>query len=175
MPAVPTFRSLPSQHVSIGGAALLLQVAMMYWFSAILKDHPSWRSNGDALFLALSIDQFVKPFGRAMLAWPEMLRVLTLLTFWLEVVGPVAAFVTAWRGRFRMAAIIAFLGFHLVALNLTLELGLFPWVCAVGWLAFLPKNFWESVLPTVRQALRDFAFPGNPNPLPRLRERTESR
>lgn len=165
-------RSLPSQHVSIGGAALLLQMAMMYWFSAILKDHPSWRSNGDALFLALSIDQFVKPFGRAMLAWPEMLRVLTLLTFWLEVLGPIAAFVTAWRGRIRMAAILAFLGFHLIALNLTLELGLFPWVCAVGWLAFLPTRFWEVILPAVHGTLRDFFFPRTQTPLPQLRERS---
>ena len=165
-------RSLPSQHVSVGGAALLLQLAMMYWFAAMLKDHPSWRSNGDALFLALSIDQFVKPFGRAMLAWPEMLRVLTLLTFWLEVLGPIAAFATAWRGRIRMAAILAFLGFHVIALNLTLELGLFPWVCAVGWLAFLPKSFWEVILPAVHGTLRDFLFPRAPAPLPRLPERS---
>jgi hypothetical protein len=164
-------RSLASQHVSIGGAALLLQMAMMYWFSAILKDHPSWRSNGDALFLALSIDQFVKPFGRTLLAWPDLLRVLTLLTFWLEVLGPLAAFITAWHGRIRMAAIVAFLGFHLLALNLTLELGLFPWVCAVGWLAFLPKNFWDNIVPAVQQSLRDFAFSRTPAPLPRLRER----
>ena len=163
-------RLQPSQHVSVGGAALLLQLAMMYWFSAVLKDHPSWRSNGDALFLALSIDQFVKPFGRAMLAWPEMLRVLTLLTYWLEVIGPAVAFVTAWGDRFRLAAIAAFLGFHLVALNLTLELGLFPWVCAVGWLAFLPGSFWEKIVPAIQQALQELVRSRPPTPLPQLRD-----
>ena len=144
-----------NRHFSIGAAGLVLQVAFVYWFSALLKDHPAWRSEGSAIYLALSIDQFAKPLGHAMLAWPGLLKVLTLATFWLEVIGPLAAFLSAWQGRFRLAVIAVFLGFHLVALNLTMELGIFPWVCAVGWLAFLPTYFWDHFLPVVlRRAKR---------------------
>ncbi len=144
-----------NNHFSIGAAGLLLQLAFVYWFSALLKDHPAWRSEGSAIFLALSIDQFSKPLGHAMLAWPGLLKVLTLGTFWLEVVGPAAAFLSAWHGRFRLAVIAIFLGFHLVALNLTMELGIFPWVCAVGWMAFLPTYFWDRFLPAAsRRAKR---------------------
>jgi len=144
-------------HFSVGGAGLLLQMAFVYWFSAILKDHPAWRSEGSALFMALSIDQFAKPFGHALLAWPGLLKGLTLATFWLEVLGPLAAFLSARHGRLRIAVIAAFLGFHLLALNLTLELGMFPWVCAVGWLAFLPTFFWDKFLPAALHRARRFS------------------
>ena len=131
----------------------------------ILKTDASWRSEGSALFMALSVDQFTTPFGKSISHWPEsVLRFLTLATFWFEILGPIAAFVTAWKGRVRMAAIVAFILFHVVALNLTFRLGLFPWVCAVGWLAFLPSNFWDEWLPRMSKS---FQVPKLPNAVSR--------
>src|SRR5262249_24161587 len=43
----------------------------------------------------------------------------------------------------RLAVVVSFLLFHLVGLGLFLELGPYPWVCAVAWLALLPGAFWD--------------------------------
>jgi hypothetical protein len=131
--------------VSAGSAALVLQVGFVYWFSAALKSDPSWRSEGTAVYYALSIDQFATPLGHYLLGFPGLLRVLTFATLGLEAVGPALLFVPWQAGRVRLAVVASFLLFHLVGLRLCLELGPFPWVCAVAWLALLPGLFWDRI------------------------------
>jgi len=134
------------QIVSAGTVALLLQVCFIYWFSAILKTDPSWRVEGTAIWYALSIEQYVTPLGMSLLQFPLFLKVLTFATFYLEAFGPLFAFSPIWTGPLRMATIVAFMIFHLIGLNLTMELALFPYICAVGWFAFIPSWFWERLL-----------------------------
>ncbi len=44
-----------------------------------------------------------------------------------------------------MIAVILFVGFHLIGMQLLLRIGLFPWVCATAWLVFIPRFFWDVV------------------------------
>lgn len=138
----------PSSYhiVSAGTVALLLQVCFIYWFSALLKTDPSWHVEGTAIWYALSIEQYATPLGLHLLQYPELLKVLTFATFYLEAYGPFFAFSPIWTGPLRMLTIIAFLIFHLVGLNLTMELALFPYICAVAWIAFIPSWFWNHIL-----------------------------
>jgi hypothetical protein len=56
----------------------------------------------------------------------------------------------AWQVR--AVVVFAFIGFHAL-MALSLELGLFPAICSVAWLVFLPAPFWdwaEKRLRTVR-------------------------
>jgi hypothetical protein len=139
------------REVSAGSAALILQICFVYWFSAALKTDPAWRSEGTAVYYALSLDQFATPLGRYLLGFPELLRWLTFATLGLEAVGPALLFVPFYTARFRLAVVGSFLLFHLVGLRLCMELGPFPWVCAVAWLALLPGLFWDRVAGLVRR------------------------
>jgi hypothetical protein len=76
---------------SWASAGLLLQLCFMYLFSGLLKSHPSWRHDGTAVYLALSIDQFATPLGRALLPYHGLLIAGTFATLALEIGGPYAA------------------------------------------------------------------------------------
>ncbi len=138
--------SPPYQVVSVGTLALLLQVCFVYWFTALLKTDPSWSVDGTAIWYALSIEQYATPLGTQLLNYPHLLKFLTFATFYLEAFGPFFAFSPIWTAPLRMATVVAFWIFHLIGLNFTMELALFPYICAVGWLPFVPKWFWENVL-----------------------------
>lgn len=135
----------PRRALSAATVALVLQVCFLYWFSIAHKTSPDWRADGTAVYYALSYDLMAKPVGKALLAYPDLLWFLTHATFWLELVGPLLLFVPWLRWQVRLAVVAAFVGFHLVGLNLCLELGLFPYVCAAAWLALLPTAFWDRV------------------------------
>jgi hypothetical protein len=137
-------------EVSAGAAALVLQICFVYWFSAALKSDPSWRSEGTAVYYALSIDQMATPLGRSLLAYPGLLRALTFATLIIEAAGPALLFVPFQTARVRLAVVVGFLLFHLVGLRMCLELGPFPWVCAVAWLALVPGRFWDWFAARIR-------------------------
>jgi hypothetical protein len=132
-----------SLWLSAGTLALTLQICAVYWCTAAYKAHPAWTSTGNAIYLALNIDQMARPLGQALLKFPWLLRPLALGTVWFERLGPLLLFLPVRRGLFRTVAVLLFLGFH-AALGLSLQLGVFPFVCAAAWLAFLPGRFWEQ-------------------------------
>jgi hypothetical protein len=136
---------LPRAVCSPASAALLLQVALLYFFTGLLKDHPIWRSEGSAVWYALSLEEFSTEFGRHLLDYPSLLTFLTFATIGLELIGPFLPFVPFWNAGFRLIAVTMFVGFHL-GLLVSMRLGIFPYVCWVAWLPFLPGRFWDFVL-----------------------------
>ncbi len=68
------------RFLSLATAALFLQIAFMYWFTALLKSGPEWRVDGTALYYALSIDRFTTPIGNYLLQFPELLKMMTFGT-----------------------------------------------------------------------------------------------
>lgn len=134
----------PGRIFSGASAALLLQICFVYWFAAINKTGEPWR-DGSALFYVFHLDSLTKPFGRGLLEHPGLLSFLTRFTFWLECLGPLLAFVPFLTGFIRALIVLAFIGFHLGML-LCLNLGPFPYISIVGWLAFLPAGLWDRLL-----------------------------
>lgn len=134
----------PPVVVSAATLALLLQVAFVYMFSAILKDERLWLLEGSALYYALEIDLVTTDIGRSLLDFPTLLRLLSRGTFLLELFVGLLAFVPLRTARFRTAVVAVMIGFHL-ALAMCLHLGLFSYVCIVAWLAFLPTELWEAL------------------------------
>jgi hypothetical protein len=128
--------------VSAASLGLLLQVAMIYWFTAALKFGNEWTRDGTAVYFALNVDQFVKPAGLWLLQFPDLCRALTFGVWHLQILGPFLAFVpwrTAW---IRLAVVAAFWSLHL-GIALCLRLGPFPWVMITAWMVFLPACFWD--------------------------------
>lgn len=140
---------------SWGTAGLMLQLCFIYFFSATLKSHPSWRQDGTAVYLALSIDQFATQFGRALLPYHGPLKALTFGTLALEMAGPFFALLSYKSAALRMLTVCSFIAFH-VGLALCIELGIFPAVCIAGWLAFIPGSVWDRLTQGVRRAAPRF-------------------
>lgn len=130
---------------SVASLAVLLQTAFVYWFTAVLKWGNEWTRDGTAVYYALSVDQFVKTPGLWLLPHDDLCRWLTFGVWWLEVVGPFAAFFPWRMPWWRMAVVGAFWSLHL-GLVMCLRLGPFPWLMMVAWLPFLPAEFWDRVL-----------------------------
>lgn len=127
--------------LSVAGVAILLQVCLVYWFTATFKDHPMWWHR-DAAYFALNVDQLVTPFGMWVRQIEWLLPILTWTAFGLAVVAPLMVFCPVWTGTARMLVILAMIGTHL-ALAMSLRLGLLPYVAAVSWLVFIPSQWWN--------------------------------
>ena len=124
--------------------ALLLQVACIYWFTAILKYGNEWTRDGTALYYVFSADQFVRGLGRWLLGWPDVCRWLTLGTWWLEMLGPFIAFIPMRTPWWRLVVVAAMMSLHL-GIALCMSLGMFPWVMMLAWVPFLPSMFWDRL------------------------------
>lgn len=143
-------RSLNAAHsrvsmrfLSIATVGLFLQIAFMYWFTAILKSGPEWRVDGTALYYAMSYEQVVTPIGAYLSQFPELLKVLTFATIGLEAFGPFLLFCPIFTGPVRTAAVLAFMSLHL-GIWMTMDIGTFPWVSAFCMVCFLPGWFWSK-------------------------------
>mgnify|MGYP001014330523 CR=1 FL=1 len=127
--------------LSGAGAALLLQVAMMYVVTGFAKSGPLWAS-GDAVSYALHAPEYATSFGEYWLRHPSLLRAITHATLWMERLGWLLAFSPIANTTCRMLAITTFVGFHL-GLAACLSIGLFPLFSIVGWMAFIPSRVWD--------------------------------
>ena len=136
----PGAPSRPS-NLSAGTAAFVLQVCLVYWFTAALKSDPAWWHDGSALYYTLSIDYLTTDLGRLLLGFPALLNALSFFTVAFEAVGPALLFLPRRNGPVRTAVVFAFVLFHL-GMTLFLTLGTFPFVCAAMWSALLPAWFW---------------------------------
>lgn len=136
-------QEIPPERVFSGGsAALLLQVAFVYWFSVIFKWNPDWLQ-GNAVYYALQLDHFATPLGIWMRQFPYLLVVLSYATFFLEFFCPTLAFSPIATARCRMIAVILAMGMHF-GFSLGLELGLFAYTSMASWLVFIPTAFWQK-------------------------------
>ncbi len=140
--ALNTGEDPPTRIHSVASAALLLQIAFVYWFTALLKIDPAWLGSGSAVFYALNIDQFATPLAKAALGYPSVLPPLTHITLFLEVGGPLLAFIF-YRGPARALIVALMVGMH-VSFAMFLELGLFAFTSMACWIVFLPSWFWTQ-------------------------------
>ncbi len=135
---------VPPRIFSMGSIALLVQLASIYLFGALLKSGPTWHTDNTAVFYSLSMDQFSTPLALSLLHYHDLLKVLTILAYRLELLAPLFLLASAFSGLFRTLIVFLYVGFH-ISLGLTLELGLFPVIGAFAWLVLLPSWFWETL------------------------------
>lgn len=146
---------------SAATAALLLQVASLYLYSVLLKNHPYWHE-GKAVTMALRIDQFLNPIGTYFRDWFELHRVLTYLTLAWETLGPILAFSPWANAPLRCLVVAGMVTMHL-GFGTFLYIGLFPLTSMVGWVPFLPDSFWQRFGPRLPRP----SLPGWVQDLPR--------
>jgi hypothetical protein len=127
---------------SVPGLAYLLQVAFIYFFTALLKSGPDWHADGTALYYALNIDALVTPFGVWLRQFQPILTGITRATLALELFGPFLLFAPFWP--IRTATVLAFWGLHL-GIAASYRLGIFPWTDLVILIPFLPAPVWDRL------------------------------
>lgn len=128
-------------HFSFASLGYLLQMCILYWFSAVLKFHPVWYE-GRAVWYALNVDMFATPLALWLRQFTTILPLFTFMTLLAEIVAPLLAILgTRW---FRLACALAMVTMH-ICFGLCLELGLFSWVAAIGWAAYVPTCFWDVI------------------------------
>jgi hypothetical protein len=143
-------------HLSVAAAGLLLQIVLVYFAGALLKTGADWLSEGTALYYTLSQDWMVRPAGRWLLRFPDLLELATRATLVFEVVAA-PALLAPWP-RLRTAAVVAFWLFH-AALASMIRFGLFPWLLCAVLTAFLPAWFWDRLTRRAPQARPIVAHP----------------
>ena len=134
---------------SVASAAFLLQICVVYFFTAILKSGPDWRRDGTALYYVMKIDWLVLPPGTWLREQFELTKLLTRSTLALEFFGPFLLIAPVWP--LRLAAALAFMSLHL-GISATLRLGVFPWIDVTVLLAFVPREAWDRLAPRTARA-----------------------
>jgi hypothetical protein len=126
---------------SLATAAFLLQIAFVYFFTAMLKRGPDWHRDGTAIYYMLQVDGWVTSFGMWLREHERLLPWLTRATLMLEYFGPITLFAPIWW--LRSLTVLAFLSLHL-GIAASYRLGVFPWVDLVVLLPFLPPRVWAA-------------------------------
>ncbi len=140
----PSKTQRPLYAATWGTAALLLQNALVYIVTGMVKwGHATWH-DGTALFYSLSVDVLIKPFADFMRLYPSILKIFTHGTLYLEIVGPLLLFIPFWTKQFRLlvVSLIIFMNFGIF---LTMKLWLFPWVNIAAMIVFIPPWFWDRL------------------------------
>jgi hypothetical protein len=130
--------------LSAASACILIQIGLVYLFSAIAKSNADW-FEGRALAGSLAHDFFASRLGSSLLHFPGLLRGATWATFVLEWVGPFLLFCPRGTSWVRMAVVAALALLH-VGIAVFMEVGLFPFVSLAGLTLFLPSEFWDGIL-----------------------------
>ncbi|MDZ4699565.1 MAG: HTTM domain-containing protein [Rhodothermales bacterium] len=132
-------------HLSVATLGIVLQICLVYWFTVMFKSEEVWLEEATALHLALNLDYLARPAGQWLLGLPDgVLHLLSRGTYYLELYGPMMAFIPIWIGFWRTLAGLGFIAFH-AGLAMTLTIGPYPFVCMAAWLLVLPAAFWDRL------------------------------
>ncbi|SNC74558.1 Vitamin K-dependent gamma-carboxylase [Hymenobacter gelipurpurascens] len=141
-------------YFSAATVAYIVQIALVYWCTALLKSSPEWNRDGTALYYALSLDQVLMPGGRFLYQFPAAMRFLTLATYYTEMLLPFVLFIPFRVPWWRLLFVFIIYGFHL-GISLTLFVGLFFLINMASVLGLLPPVAldWleKRVVPRARQ------------------------
>ena len=140
---------------SVGTAAFLLQLALIYPVSAFFKSYDAWVTNRVALHYALHLEQFVTPFGIATRDYLPT-GALSAATWWFELLGSSLLFSPFATERLRYALFLCFAAMH-TGIAVTMDLWLFSLVCLAGWLVTLPTGFWNRADRTATRSVAERA------------------
>ena len=77
-----------SSHFSVASFAVMAQVFVLYFSTAVLKMHESWVSKGTALHYVMHLESFLTPFGLWFAQFSHLFKPLTQGVWLWEMFGP---------------------------------------------------------------------------------------
>jgi hypothetical protein len=135
-------------YFSAATVAYIVQLALVYWCTALLKSGAEWTRDGTALYYAFSLDQLLLPGGRLLYPYPELLRFLTFGAYFTELLLPFALFIPVGVRWWRLLVVGVLFFFHLT-ISFTLFVGLFfliNWASIFGLLPPMALDWLERRL-----------------------------
>lgn len=129
-----------AENAWFGGASagLVLQVAVVYLCTALLKNGREWWPEGNATLYALGHQELATGFGRWLTHWPGLLRASTFIVYFLELGAAFLILCPFYNAWLRMVALVALAGMHL-SFDISLRLGIFPWIDIASLIPLLPS------------------------------------
>lgn len=148
-------RLAPSALVVSGWTvAYLLQIAFLYFFVALYKHSPEW-INGDAIYYALSIDQYATPVGKYLLNFPGVLSFFTVSILVFQSLALFLLF-SPYRTVWVRGVTVFFLMLMHASFAVSMNLGMFSAVSIAALCAFIPSELWEAFEKMLRERWRAF-------------------
>lgn len=143
----PSPRSMDAEILSkpsLAAFAIVLQIALIYFLSAVVKYGESWQ-DGTAVFLSLQLDQFVTPLGRAVAQLPlGWLSIMTFATLTLEWSAPLLILSPFAQPLLRRLAILALTSMHM-GIMLTMNVGDFSPIMVATYALLLRPEDWRDL------------------------------
>ncbi len=134
-------RGNPAPVVSVASAAILLQIAFMYLFTAFSKCNYLW-FEGKALASVFQNPLFTRPLAEWLANYPTLLGGLTHGTLVLELAGPPLMF-CPWKTRTIRALVVGcFVALH-IGIELTMHVVIFSEASLAALTLFTPSTFWS--------------------------------
>jgi hypothetical protein len=131
-------------YFSAATAAYIMQIFLVYFCTALLKSSPEWTTEGTALYYALSLDQILMPVGKLIYPYPELLKFLTLFTWYTELLLPFLLLIPFYNHVFRLIVVGVLFMFH-IGISLTLFVGLFYLINIASISGLLPPRAMDWV------------------------------
>lgn len=133
-----------TSYFSAASVAYILQIALVYICTGLLKNSPEWRTDGTALYYALSLDQILMPGGQLIYQYPGLLRFLTLTTVYTELILPFLLLIPFYTKFFRMVVVGVLVSLH-IGISLTLFVGLFYLINIASVVGLLPASVMDWI------------------------------
>lgn len=132
-----------NQYFSIANVGYMLLACSVYFFSALLKTSPEWTSEGTAIYYALSLDQIRLPLGTVLYQFPLLMKVLTHLVWYIELLAPLLIILPLKSTKIRLVGIISIV-ILFIGIASTLFVGLFYIIGIVSLIGMLPGNIIDA-------------------------------
>ena len=131
-------------ETSVASAAIMLQVAAMYFFSGLAKCNDYWTS-GQAVEYALHLEMYVKPAGVWLSERSELTSIATWAVLVIELLGPPLLFLP-YGLRFMRGSLMGVFWMMHAAIWMTMSVGMFSAIAMLSWVVFLPPQSWHFFL-----------------------------
>jgi hypothetical protein len=142
--------------LTVATVAYLLQICYIYTGSALLKGR-EWNSDYTAMYYVYALDQIAYPVTRYLFYYPELLKKMTMVAYYFELLVPLLFFVPVKHQWFRYAGVLSVVFFH-VFNSVTLLIGMFPLIGIATVTGLLPSRAMdgaERITMRMRAHVRD--------------------
>jgi len=158
--SLDSLKNLPAKKISysyksFAGFAYICQIIFLYYFSALLKDSPEWRTDFTAIYYALSLDQLVRPVGTWIYPYYDMLTYMTAGVYYLELVVPLLLIIPFYNAWIRILVILAIASLQF-GIFLTMNAGLFSITSVVLMIGLLPTVFLDRFYITFYDSIKSW-------------------
>lgn len=126
-------------YFSVATMGYLILVVSVYLFTVVYKNSPEWRTEGTAIYYALSLDQLKVGLGDWLYQYPLLMKWLTFIVFYyFELLAPLLIILPLKNKLWRAVGVISIILLHIGIVS-TLYVGLFAIIGITTSIGLLPS------------------------------------